>query len=57
MAAQIPNPVVAAEVYAASLFAIEVDTEAERDYLQRLAERLGLEPGVVAQLHRAVGVD
>ena len=31
------------QVYAASLLAIEVDSQAERDYLDRLAQRLGLD--------------
>lgn len=56
LAREIPNETVAAEIYAASLFAIEVDTEAEREYLRRLAELTGLDAEVVAQLHRAVGV-
>ena len=54
--ARIPNEQVAAEVYAASLFAIEVDTAAERDYLQRLAGGGGLDDAVVGQLHQALGV-
>ena len=37
-AAEIPNQEVAAQVYAASLLAIELDTDAERNYLQQLAE-------------------
>ena len=46
---------VAAQVYAASLLAIKVDTPEERTYLQALAGKLGLEPAVVAQLHGALG--
>jgi uncharacterized membrane protein YebE (DUF533 family) len=53
---QVPNTQVAAEVYAASLLAIEVDTQAERDYLQRLADGLGLDGGVVQRLHTTLGV-
>lgn len=53
--AQIPSEEVAAEVYAASLLAIEVDTAAERDYLARLAERTGLHPVVVQQIHMTMG--
>ena len=56
LVADIPNPQVAAEVYAASLFAIEVDTPAERDYLARLAAASGLDAGAVQQLHAALGV-
>jgi len=54
--AAIPNEAVAAQVYAASLFAIKVDTPAERDYLAQLARRTGLDEGVVQQLHTAVGL-
>ena len=54
--ASIPNEAVAAQVYAASLFAINVDTQAERDYLAQLAQRSGLDNGVVKQLHTAVGL-
>jgi uncharacterized membrane protein YebE (DUF533 family) len=43
LAAEARTPEVAAEVYAASLLAIEVDTQAERDYLKRLADALGLD--------------
>jgi len=46
----------AAEVYTASLFAIEVDTEAERDYLQRLATALQLDASVTGRVHEALGI-
>ena len=52
----VPNPQVAAQLYAASLMAIEVDTDAERRYMQDLANRLGMNQQVVAYLHQAVGV-
>lgn len=52
----IPDEAVAAQVYLASLFAIEVDTQAEIDYLRQLAQRTGLDAGVVQQLHQMVGV-
>ncbi len=51
----VPNPQVGAQIYAASLLAIEVDTDAERDYMQQLASRLGLDNNVVTYLHSAVG--
>jgi uncharacterized membrane protein YebE (DUF533 family) len=51
----VPNQQVAAEVYAASLLAVELDTEAERRYLEELARRLRLDAGVVRQLHAVVG--
>ncbi|MCB2011324.1 MAG: tellurite resistance TerB family protein [Geminicoccaceae bacterium] len=40
----------AADVYAASLLAITVDTDAERRYLDRLASRLGLDDGAAAAI-------
>jgi uncharacterized membrane protein YebE (DUF533 family) len=53
---EVPNPQVAAQVYAASLLAIELDTDAERRYLRELAQGLDLNEMVVAQLHGALGV-
>jgi uncharacterized membrane protein YebE (DUF533 family) len=50
------TPQLAAEVYAASLLAIEVDTPAERDYLRRLADGLHLDPATVQRLHQTLGV-
>jgi uncharacterized membrane protein YebE (DUF533 family) len=50
------NPQVAAQVYAASLMAIELDTADEKKYLAELARKLGLEGNVVQKLHAAVGV-
>lgn len=52
----VPNRQVAAQVYAASLLAIEADTPAEKAYLKQLARDLKLDAGVVAQLHSALGV-
>jgi uncharacterized membrane protein YebE (DUF533 family) len=49
------RPEVAAQVYAASLLAIEVDTPVERDYLAQLAADLGLSPEVTKQLHQSAG--
>jgi uncharacterized membrane protein YebE (DUF533 family) len=54
--AEIRSPEVAAQVYAASLLAIEVDTDAERNYLQQLAQRTGLQPASVQHIHRAMGL-
>jgi uncharacterized membrane protein YebE (DUF533 family) len=47
------TPEHAAEIYAASLVAIEADTPAEQGYLTMLAGRLGLAPELVTELHRA----
>lgn len=56
LVSEIPNQAVAAQVYAASLFAIEVDTLEERAYLAELARQTGLDEDVVHELHSAVGV-
>ena len=53
---EVNSPEVAAEVYAASLLAIEVDTAAERDYLRRLASRLGLDDATVQRIHQMMDV-
>ncbi len=52
----IPDEAVAAQAYLAALFTIEVDTEAERQFLNELANRTGLDQGVVNQLHQMVGL-
>ena len=46
----------AAQVYAASLLAIEVDTDAERAYLKQLATELGLNPRVTGHIEQTLGV-
>ncbi len=50
------SPQEAAEVYAASLMAIEVDSQAERDYLNDLAAALNLPPQATAQINQAMQV-
>jgi uncharacterized membrane protein YebE (DUF533 family) len=54
--AEVPTPEDAAQVYAASLLAIEVDTDAERQYLERLAQATGLNRAVVHYIHQTMGV-
>lgn len=54
--AAVPNPAVAAQVYAASLLAIELDNDAEYAYLRQLAQGLGLDPATVSRLHQLTGV-
>ncbi len=49
------TPEHAAEIYAASLVAIEADTPAEKAYLQMLAARLALAPELVTEIHAAAG--
>lgn len=56
LAAAVTSAVEAVEVYTASLLAIDVDTQAERDYLAKLAEALRLSPDIVSRVHAAVGV-
>jgi uncharacterized membrane protein YebE (DUF533 family) len=52
----VPNQQVAAQLYTASLMAINVDTDAEKRYMQEFARKLGLNQQVLAYLHQAVGV-
>jgi uncharacterized membrane protein YebE (DUF533 family) len=52
----VPNQQVAMQIYAASLLAIEVDTDKERRYLQDLAAALRLDGTAVGHLHSALGV-
>jgi uncharacterized membrane protein YebE (DUF533 family) len=50
------KPDVAAQVYAASLLAFDVDTQAEEDYLLQLAAQLNLDATTCRQIHDALGV-
>ncbi len=54
VAAEAKSPEQAAEIYAASLLAIDPSGPAERGYLGLLAARLKLEPALVEQLHASV---
>lgn len=53
--AAVTNPQVGAQIYTASLLAIEVDTDEERAYLKELAAGLGLNENIVTYLHSSVG--
>jgi len=53
--ARADTPAHAAEIYAASLVAMKPDTPTERDYLEALAFKLRLDPGLVAEIHREAG--
>ena len=55
LARRVPNREIGAQVYAASLMAIRLDTDAERTYLTRLARALDLDGGAVQRLHSLVG--
>lgn len=57
VAAHGDTPEHAAEIYAASLAAISVDSEAERAYLADLARRMSLPAGLVEEIHRHAGVE
>ncbi len=56
LVSEVPNPLVAAEVYAASLLAIDVNTADEIAYLKRLAQALRLDAQTVARLHEMTGL-
>lgn len=49
------RPDLAAQVYAASLMAIEVDTDAERNYLDKLAKGMGLTADVIGSIEEMTG--
>ncbi len=48
------SPEVAAEIYIASLIAIDLDTAAEKSYLAMLAARLNIAPELATELRRQV---
>jgi uncharacterized membrane protein YebE (DUF533 family) len=52
LASAATTPEIAAEIYTASLLAIDVDTPAERAYLSLLAARLALPEKLVQEIHR-----
>jgi uncharacterized membrane protein YebE (DUF533 family) len=52
--AAVDSPHAAVEVYAASLFAIDVDTPAEAAYMSQLAASLRLDPVLVRSLHQSL---
>ncbi len=49
------RPEIAGDLYAASAFAISIDTDAERAWLDRLAAGLGLTPQTRATIHQQLG--
>ncbi len=55
LASEVQNQAQAAEVYAGALLAINADSEAERAYLQHLAQALGLDAATVIELHGMTG--
>jgi len=53
--ARADTPEHAAEIYAASLVAMQPDTPAERTYLEALSFKLKLDPALVAEIHKTAG--
>jgi uncharacterized membrane protein YebE (DUF533 family) len=54
--AAVESPQTARQVYLVSLLAIEVDTDAERQYLADLADELGLDAATVVEIHLQAGL-
>ena len=54
IAAARQNPELAAQVYAASLLAVDVDTAAENRYLQELQRALGISPRVAEHIEQQI---
>jgi len=54
--AAVKDPQVGAEVYAASLMAIRVDTRAEQEYIASLGDSLGLPRDARDEIHRMLGL-
>ncbi len=52
----VTSPQEAAEVYAVSVMVLDLDSQAERDYLADLAQNLRIAPQVAAQIHSSLGV-
>lgn len=51
------NPQLGAQLYAASLLAIKVDTPAERTYMENFANSIGLVPQAVTNLENTMGLN
>ncbi len=51
----VSRPEVAMQIYLAALMAVDIDTDAERDYFRRLASALRLDPAAAQRLHRMTG--
>ncbi|MDX2222269.1 MAG: tellurite resistance TerB family protein [Rhodospirillaceae bacterium] len=54
IARDVTCPEQAAEIYAASVLAVDRDGPAERDYLRRLAQALRLDPALTQELHARI---
>ena len=53
LVAEATSPAIAAQIYAASLLAIDPDRPAEQVYLRDLADRLGVAPALAAEIRAA----
>ena len=56
LVAQVDSQELAAQVYAATLLAIKVDTESERRYVEGLGQALGLSDQVTANIRDSLGM-
>ena len=54
---QVNTPEMAKKVYTVSLLAIEVDTDAERTYMNTLAQQLSLNESDLNDIYRKLGVE
>lgn len=54
---QVKTPKLAKKVYTVSLLAIEVDTDAERTYMNTLAQKLSLNESDLNDIYRTLGVE
>ena len=57
LVAAISDPQIAAQIYSASLLAINVDSDLEKEYLKNLANSLDLSQNVITYLHTSVGIE
>ncbi|MDH4206668.1 MAG: tellurite resistance TerB family protein [Desulfobacteraceae bacterium] len=55
--AQVKSPEMAKKVYSVSLLAIEVDTDAERTYMNTLAQQLSLNESDLNDIYRTLGIE
>ncbi|NNF98861.1 MAG: tellurite resistance TerB family protein [Desulfobacteraceae bacterium] len=56
IAAQVTSPDLAKQVYAVSVMAMDVDTDAEREYLKALTQRIGMDDETVHAIHLELGI-
>ena len=54
---KVTSPEMAKQVYAVSLMAIDVDTDAERTYINNLSQRLGLDESTIDAIYLELGIE